>query len=377
MQVLLLLHRWTGGIAGLLLAVIGLSGTLLLWEDSWIGLPGAHDPVRHDAAEMGRAMTAVMAAGEAAPLARVTLADETIGLHQAVYRDGSGAYLGQDGSVVDQWSSPFGRAELWLFDLHHHLFIREDGAYVTGVLGLLLIGFVVTGSILWWRTRKTFRLRLWPPRMSRPAIIWHHRDLGIIAAPLLLVMALTGALMVFKPLSAAVLAPFAQHDETPLPRYQATSTAGPETDWRLLIETAQAAFPGALPRRFQFPAKSGEPLVLRMKQTAEWTPNGRTYVYFDPATATILGVNDPLQGDVASRIEEKYYPVHAGRVGGVVWRIMLTLTGLALVLLGTLACWTFWFRSPRQVPRQSSSHVPTATRNASSAHSSVLLDSGG
>ncbi|HCS17205.1 MAG TPA: peptidase, partial [Erythrobacter sp.] len=38
MKLLSLLHRWAGGIVGLLLAVIGLSGTVLLWEDSWIML---------------------------------------------------------------------------------------------------------------------------------------------------------------------------------------------------------------------------------------------------------------------------------------------------------------------------------------------------
>ena len=40
MKLLALLHRWAGGIVGLLLAVIGLSGTVLVWEEYWIGLPG-------------------------------------------------------------------------------------------------------------------------------------------------------------------------------------------------------------------------------------------------------------------------------------------------------------------------------------------------
>jgi hypothetical protein len=53
-KLLALLHRWTGGIVGLLLAVIGLSGTVLVWEESWIRLAGAHDPLRIDAARMAR-----------------------------------------------------------------------------------------------------------------------------------------------------------------------------------------------------------------------------------------------------------------------------------------------------------------------------------
>ena len=174
MKLLALLHRWAGAIAGLLLAVIGLSGTILLWEESWIGLPGANDPLRADPAAFGRVVAAAIAENPA--LSRITFADERMGLHQAIYVDGGGAYLTQAGTVVDRWDSLWGRPELWLFELHHYLFLGETGKYVTGVLGVLLFGFAITGLILWWRTRKTFEFRVWPSRMSRPSILRQHRD---------------------------------------------------------------------------------------------------------------------------------------------------------------------------------------------------------
>src|SRR3546814_9779106 len=46
MKLLDTLHRWTGGLIGLLLALMGLSGTILLYEHLWIGVPGAGDPLR-------------------------------------------------------------------------------------------------------------------------------------------------------------------------------------------------------------------------------------------------------------------------------------------------------------------------------------------
>ena len=139
MKLLALLHRWAGGIVGLLLAVIGLSGTVLVWEEAWIGLPGADDALRADAAAMGRVVQAALAEDPA--LSRVTFADERMGLHQAIYADGGGAYLTQGGEIVDRWGSLWGRPELWLFDLHHYLFLGENGIYVTGTLGLLLFAF--------------------------------------------------------------------------------------------------------------------------------------------------------------------------------------------------------------------------------------------
>lgn len=65
----------------------------------------------------------------------------------------------------------------------------------------LRAAFVVTGLILWWRPRRTFEWRLWPARMSRPAIVRHHRDLGVVVAPLLLLSLVTGAVLVFRPMT--------------------------------------------------------------------------------------------------------------------------------------------------------------------------------
>lgn len=351
MQLLALLHRWTGGIAGLLLAVIGLSGTVLVWEESWIGVPGADDPLVGDPAMIGETVAAALAEGPA--LSRITFANEDIGLHQAIYADGSGAYLNQAGEVVDRWGSMWGRPELWLFDLHHYLFMGEFGKNLTGVLGLLLFAFSVTGLILWWRTRKTFKFRLWPARMSRPAIVRQHRDIGAVASPLLLLAAFTGSMMIFPAISTALTVPWAGPEKAAPALPTNLAAHGAQTDWRGVMANAQAAFPDALPRRLMLPAETGAPLALRMKQPFEWTPNGRTYVWLDPATAEVLATDDPASSDSASAFEEKYYPVHAGKVGGFLWRLVLTFGGLTLVLLGTLATWSFWFRrnEGRPVPR--------------------------
>jgi uncharacterized iron-regulated membrane protein len=45
MKTLSILHRWSGGLVGLLLALLGLTGTILVWEGEWIGVPGAGDAV--------------------------------------------------------------------------------------------------------------------------------------------------------------------------------------------------------------------------------------------------------------------------------------------------------------------------------------------
>ncbi len=45
-----------------------------------------------------------------------------------------------------------------LFELHANLLAGEVGEQVNGYLGLLILGFVLSGLILWWHQRRTFRL---------------------------------------------------------------------------------------------------------------------------------------------------------------------------------------------------------------------------
>lgn len=340
MRILSFLHRWTGGVTGLLLALIGLSGALLVWEASWIGLPGAGDALDRDPMIIGQSVAAALEVR--ADLSRITFASEDMALHQAIYADDSGAYLNQAGEVVDRWVSIWGRPELWLFDFHHYLFAGDTGKIVTGALGVLLAAFTLTGMVLWWRTRKKFELRLWPKRLTKSAVIRQHRDIGAVASPLLLMAAFTGTMMIFPEVSQWILAPVAEEEEaTTVPT--GVRAPGSDTDWPGLLTMAQRAFPDAAPRRIMMPSESGAPVVLRMKQDFEWTPNGRTYVYLDPASGKVLSVIDPKDGDTATAITEKYYPVHAGKVGGFLWKILLTFGGFALSILGLLATWSFWF----------------------------------
>ena len=60
-----------------------------------------------------------------------------------------------------------------------------------------IAALMLSGVILWWRTRRTFQFRLWPKRMSRPSILMHHRDLGVVVAPLLLISIVTGTMTPF------------------------------------------------------------------------------------------------------------------------------------------------------------------------------------
>ena len=211
MKTLDTLHRWIGGLIGLVLALLGLSGAILVHKEEWIGLPHAGDPLRSDLSVV-TATTEKLMALPGDPQG-IIYASPRLGLHQLRFDEGAGLYASQSGEVVSRWASQWERPEIWLFDFHHHLFTGDFGEWVSGIAGLCALFFIISGAILWWRTRRTFQFRLWPKRMSRPAIVMQHRDLGIIVAPLLLLSIVTGTMMLFRPFAMVMIAPFGSVSE--------------------------------------------------------------------------------------------------------------------------------------------------------------------
>jgi uncharacterized iron-regulated membrane protein len=341
-KLLSILHRWSGGLLGLLLAILGLTGTILLWEGEWVSVPGANAPVMERVESIGRIAERETAAGAT----RITFASEEIGLHHVVREGGVGAYIAQDGTTVASWSSQWERPELWIFDLHHHLFSGHNGELATGWAGIFGLMFVVTGSILWWRSRRSFRWRLRPKKWKPGPIVAHHRDIGIIVAPLLLVSFLTGAGMIFDDATKWVLSPFGTIEQRKPPETEPASGTVPVA---LMLKEAKSRFPDAALRRLTIPSKPGQAYSVRLRQPFEWTPNGRTTLFFD-GKGKLLRVDDPASGSRASSINEKLYPLHAAKAGGLAWKLLMTLSGLGLTILGSLTTWSFWIRKAKRKP---------------------------
>lgn len=344
-----LVHRWTGGFVGLILAIMGLTGAILIHKDDWIMLPHASDARIADPAIVAATTETLLRANPDAQ--GIIYASDRFGLHQLRLGHGAGAYADQAGTIVTNWSSQWQRPELWIFDLHHHLFSGDIGETVIGIAGLCAILFVVTGVILWWRTRKTFKVRLWPKRLSRPAIVMQHRDLGIIVAPLLLLSAITGTMMIFRPFAMMMVAPFGSPADVTNALKAPKVASGPlsaRPNWRAMILAAHARFPDAQIRILSIPREEGDPISIRMKRAGEWLPNGRSTLWFDAADGHLLEARDALAMPSAAQAFNGAYPLHAAKVGGLAYRLLMTVSGLSMAMLGSLTVWTFWFKRPRR-----------------------------
>lgn len=364
MSILRLAHRWAGGLVGLFLAILGLSGAMLVHKDDWLRAttPHAIDAQRQETAAVAVAVEKIFA--DADRPRSIILASERLGLHRLSYADKErGAYADQDGEIVVRWSSKWERLEIWLFDLHHYLLVGDTGKFVAGVLGLAGLGFVITGVILWWPARRLFAFSLWPSKMSRTAVVRQHRDLGVVVSPLLLISLVTGVAMTLPKVEDLMLAPFSSPAEMAAAQKPPKAKGGPlasDIDWLEILGATRAKYPDAEIRTIGLPAKPGALISVRLRQQVEWLPNGRTMFWFDPATGRQIADRDAQTLPMGVRVANLEYPVHAAKVGGLPYRLVMTVSGLALTLLGSLAVYTFW-ANPKTQKRKRGTREPQAT----------------
>lgn len=348
------IHAWAGVTVCLVLAVLGVSGSLLVLKGDYLRLvvPEARQQAALDPASLGAAVEAVERQIPVGELGYIRFADPSLGIHAIGLETGGGAYAAADGAVLDQWSG-LERFELWLFDLHHHLLMGDAGEFIAGICALAGVALIVTGIYIWLPAARSFAWRVWPRSGKRRDLLSNHRDLGILFAAPLMVLVLTGAGMIYSS-EARVVLNFLANSTGGGPAAPPPRAGEGEIDWAKALTAAQAEFPDAAPRILSWPDNPGDPVSLRMRQPGEWHPNGRTVVYLDPATSGVLEVRDAHALSRGDRMGNAIYPLHAAFVGGRIYDAVSFLTGLALSWLGMLGAWTFITKRARRVaPRRS------------------------
>lgn len=346
-------HNWAGLAVSLVLVAIALSGSLLVWKSEWLELtqPGARSPVVVDARAFGRDAEAAERVFGAEALGSITFAGPGFGLHQAYLRDGGGAYLEPGtGRFVARWSENE-RFIDWLFDLHHHLLLGETGTTVAGWVGFAGLLLTLTGLYLWWPARNLWSLRAAPRSGARAHWVAVHRDLGVVTAPVALFILFSGWAMAVPEASKPALG---VRSSAPV------LTAGDgEMNWSAALLTAQARFPGAAPRMAVWP-KPGGPAVVRLRQPGEWHANGRSQVLLDPADGAVLAVIDAQAEAASGRLYNTLWPVHAVKVGGLPWKLVVCLAGLGLAAVSLYGAESFRRRLFTRPVRRRPTSLPAA-----------------
>jgi uncharacterized iron-regulated membrane protein len=379
------IHLWTGLVFGTLLALQGLTGSILSWRhelDRFLN-PGLLQVAAPGGLRDGEALT--VAPGTVRQLADQLARDPRYG------RPSMLMFPERAGDVFIAWYRPAPGGSTWrqdvtrqvmvdpatlavtgernwgeaglsrpllmptLFHLHRYLMAGEGGKVVVAIEGVAMFLSALTGLVVWW------------PRLARSAIVaaltvrhggsWPrfsfqlHRAAGFFLAPLFVLSAFSGVYFNMPQWVApavAAVAPLSPNAKV-VNRSEASARRIAPDEAML---AAQARLPQGRISRLSFPARANQPYEIRMRQPGELREgDGATRVSIDGGSGEVLRVVDPLRAAGADRFVNTLFPLHTGEAlgnGGRAFVSLYGLTPLAFFVTG-LVVWMKFRRKPKKM----------------------------
>ena len=243
----------------------------------------------------------------------------------------------------------------WLFLLHSHMLSGELGNKLAGTGALALIALSISGIIAWWPRRAPWKAwAQWRAALvvkrrsgSKRFTFDLHRTLGFYASVLLLIAGTTGASLVFHvqfARAAHMLMGTHPAMAVVVPPQPAVGRAAPSLPLDTLLAIAERAQPGGVISYLYLPTKPGETFRVRKRLAGEKHPTGNSFVHVDPATGHVLAVEDGTRAPRGARLYSILYPLHIGVLGGTATRLLAVLVGLTLPTLAITGALVWWRR---------------------------------
>ena len=298
------------------------------------------------------ALGRLQAAPATSNLASVVPSGGAVGQLDVLYRTAHGGLTairldGSSGAVrrISAWTSPINQlAPLRLvFLLHKQLLAGEQGEFVVGLSGVLLVVNVVIGLKIAWPRPGQWR-RMWDfgqvraPLMRRRAM---HRAVGLSLAPLLLVTALTGLEMIWrKPLQSMLSV-----SPEPAPKIAAAREASPFIPLSAAVAVAGGTFPKASFAGADLPSTARPFYTVRLRQPGELRQVfGSSLVDVDATNGGVLAARDGGRTPWQDGVIAAAYPLHVWEWGGVWTRWFALLIGAGALYQGWLGLNTWMSR---------------------------------
>ncbi|MEP6835627.1 MAG: PepSY-associated TM helix domain-containing protein [Gemmatimonas sp.] len=335
-QTFILTHRWIAIVASIFLLGTAASGAALVFEGAidrglhpelWHVNPGAQWlPIDTIVAH-------VQAHFPGAKIASVSLAAE----RDRAWTMSAGPLLAfvnpYTGDVIGTRTSAQSQATLArrLHVFHVEFFQGKLGRSFVGVLSGVALFLVVTGMILWWPD-KLFRIHT-GASWKRINFDLHHA-FGIVASLVLVVICASGLVVHYDGLANAIKS----LDTIPVaaPPAQPSGTGAPSFD--AIAAAAKHALPEA---EISFVSLGGgaNAASVGMKFPEDHTPAGRTRVFIDRNSDTVLAVNSTRNAQIGTRLDNLKRSLHTGdifgRASSAIW-LVATLTMLSQIVTGVL-----------------------------------------
>ncbi|WP_447970606.1 PepSY-associated TM helix domain-containing protein [Nitrospira sp. M1] len=344
-----LFHRWMGLFLSLIVIAIAFSGGILIFHDAALryAWPELAQPIQ--AGQEHAYSTILTGLNHRIPdasIRQIRFPVQGKNAFQVWLSDDSEAFVHPiSGEVITRWTWDESLMDI-LFELHVHLFAGEVGEQTNGIVGILVVGFVVSGLILWWPRRKKWGVRsIVPQHASSLHFMRSHSALGVIFSASILLIVATGITMVFNQPIVTAITSLLDSQPPAVPTATVTFVDQPTQSWATILGTVAKVLPKGQVISVRLPSKDNAVMSFRKRMPEEWHPNGRSFVLLNPYTGEVLQAIDAEQQEFGMRITQKFYPLHASKVGGIPYTLLSLGTSAALVIIGIFGIMSYLYRT--------------------------------
>ena len=340
------LHWFFGITAGLVLALMGITGAAYSFQDEILrafnptvltvqkqpaGVLPPTELVRKLEATEGKAVSMLWVESESGNAARVFFTPppgERRG--QMRYFDPyTGDYLGD---AVGQ--DFFGL----MLQLHRFLAMGDTGRQITGACTLILIFFCLSGLYLRW-PRQVASWRAWLTldwRKKGRSFNWDlHSVFGTWCLLFYLLAALTGLSWSYEWYNKGLTRLLSDAPQNERVRNRGPAPAGPapianyEAIWSSIYSSAG---PGLSAYNIRMPPVAGQPATVYYLLQSSPHDRALNQINLDPATGVVKSVERYGDKSLKAQLLTSIYALHVGSYFGLVGRIILTVTALCMPL---------------------------------------------
>jgi uncharacterized iron-regulated membrane protein len=334
------LHLYTALIAGLFVVILGVTGSIMAFEDDLdrIFNPGLFK------VEPGTQAQPIPVLQDA--LKKAYPGQRFNGLHvpsspdEAYYAQARTTQIflnGYTGQIIGTRQLP--TTLMQIHTLHLRLLMGKPGANIVCAVGIVLVWLVASGIYLWWPLKRA-SVKL--GSSLRRFTFDLHNAAGIYSATFLLVLALTGIFVHFDEDIGNWIHRLA-NTTPPLRNLPSVVQPGvkPITPDRA-IEIARTALPGASPISYSGPANPKGSYSVAMRYPEDLTPGGRSWVNIDQYSGNVLFVESSRTAPAGTKFIIENRAIHTGDIWGYPTKILMSLSSLMVVIQAITGYYMWW-----------------------------------
>jgi uncharacterized iron-regulated membrane protein len=233
----------------------------------------------------------------------------------------------------------------YMHDFHLHLLMGDVGGQIVSLAAVFLLFLALSGIVLWW-PRKLLTVN-WRGQI-RQFNFELHQALGIYLSVFLMIFSVT-AIVIHWENGATRLANRITNSANPppFPRPQALTPNATMVSPDRLLSVAESTAPGAHATGMQL---TGNPVRIAMKYPEDRTPAGRTNIFIDAYTGSVVYQLNSRSGPLGFRMVKLWNrEIHTGDIAGLPTRILVCLLSLMLPVMAVTGPFIWWNRRRRKV----------------------------